>query len=157
MSFLFAPLSWAENQYPSKNKSYLQELWDLVPYAKGTGRNLLYSCNTWTDAQRAWLFVTPWTALCQAPLSIEFSRKEYWHGFPFFSPGDLSDPEIELGSLTLRADSLPPEPPGKPYFHSHFHASKNRQTDPGTVCGNGTCLGIVSVPLDYDWGASRLC
>ena len=155
MSFLFAPLSWAENQCPSKNKSYLQELWDLLPYAKGTGRNLLYWCITWADAQRVWLFVTPWTVLCQAPLSIKFSRQDYWHGLPFFSPGDLPDPEIEPRSLTRQADSLPSEPPGKPYFH--FHASKNRQRDPGLVCGNGRCLGIVSVPLDYDWGASRLC
>ena len=93
--------------------------------------------------------------LLQAPLSIEFSRQDYWHGFPFFSPGDLPNQEIEPGSLTLQADSLPSEPPGKPYFH--FHASKNRQTDPCMVCGNVRCLGIVSVPLDYDWRASRLC
>ena len=42
-----------------------------------------------------------------------FSRQEYWSGLPCPSPGDLSDPEIEPGSPALRADSLPPEPPGK--------------------------------------------
>ena len=37
-------------------------------------------------------------------------------GLPFPSPGDLPDPGIEPGSPTLRADSLPSEPPGKPYM-----------------------------------------
>ena len=49
----------------------------------------------------------------QAPLSMEFSRQEYWSGFPFPSPGDLPDPEIEPGSPTLKANSLLSEPPGK--------------------------------------------
>ena len=49
----------------------------------------------------------------QAPLSIEFSRQEYWIGYPFFSPGDLPAPGIEPGSATSQADSLPSEPPGK--------------------------------------------
>ena len=42
-----------------------------------------------------WLFVTPWTVACQAPLSIGFSRQEYWRGLPFLSPEDLSNPGIE--------------------------------------------------------------
>ena len=39
---------------------------------------------------RVWLFVTPWTVVCQAPLSMEFSRQEYWSGLPFPSPGESS-------------------------------------------------------------------
>ena len=62
-----------------------------------------------------WLFATPWTIAHQAPLSMEFSRQEYWSGLPFPSPGDLSNPGIKLGSPTLQADALPSEPPGKPY------------------------------------------
>ena len=50
------------------------------------------------------LFVTPWTVACQIPLSMEFSRQEYWSGLPFPSPGDLPDSGIEPGSPTLRAD-----------------------------------------------------
>ena len=50
----------------------------------------------------------------QAPLSVEFSRQEYWSGLPFPSPGDIPDPEMEPGSLALQADSLPSEPLGKP-------------------------------------------
>ena len=42
-----------------------------------------------------WLFVTPQTTACQAPLSTEFSRQEYWSGEPSPSPGDLSDPGIK--------------------------------------------------------------
>ena len=41
------------------------------------------------------LFVTPWTAARQAPLSMGFSRQEHWHGLPCPPPGDLSDPEIK--------------------------------------------------------------
>ena len=42
-----------------------------------------------------------------------FSRKEYWSGLPFPSPGDLPDPGIEPGSPALEADTLTSEPPGK--------------------------------------------
>ena len=51
----------------------------------------------------------------QAPLSMGFSRQEYWSGLPFPSPGDLPDPGIKGGSPALQADALPSEPPGKPY------------------------------------------
>ena len=51
---------------------------------------------------------TPWTVACQAPLSMEFSRQEYWSGMPFPSPGDLPDPGIKPLSPALQADSLPP-------------------------------------------------
>ena len=50
----------------------------------------------------------------QAPLSIEFSRQEYWSGLPFPFPGDLPDPGIKPGSPVLQADSLQSEPPGWP-------------------------------------------
>ena len=46
-----------------------------------------------------WLFVTPWTVAHQAPLSMEFSRQEYWSRLPFPSPGDLLDSGIELASF----------------------------------------------------------
>ena len=49
-----------------------------------------------------WLFVTPWTVACQAPLSIEISRQEYWSGLPFPSPEDLSNPVIKPASPTMR-------------------------------------------------------
>ena len=51
----------------------------------------------------------------QAPLSMGFSRQEYWSRLPFPSPGDLPNPEIEPGSPALQADALSSEPPGKPH------------------------------------------
>ena len=45
---------------------------------------------------RVLLFVTLWTIACQAPLSMEFSRQEFWSGFPCPPPGDLPDPGIQL-------------------------------------------------------------
>ena len=45
---------------------------------------------------------------------MEFSRPEYWSGYPFPSLGDLPNPGIEPRSPTLQGDSLPAEPPGKP-------------------------------------------
>ena len=56
---------------------------------------------------RVWLFMTPWTVALQAPLSMEFSRQEYWSGLPFPSPEDLPNPGIESMSPVLQADSLP--------------------------------------------------
>ena len=47
----------------------------------------------------------------QAPLSMGFSRQEYWSGLPFPSPGDLPDPGGKPGSPALQAD-LPSEPSG---------------------------------------------
>ena len=46
-----------------------------------------------------WLFVTLRTVACQAPLSMGFSREEYWSGFPCPSPGELPDPGIKPASL----------------------------------------------------------
>ena len=51
-----------------------------------------------------------WTVAHQAPLSMGFSRQEYWSGLPFPSPGDLPDTGIEPGSPALQGDSLPSEP-----------------------------------------------
>ena len=62
---------------------------------------------------RVRLLATPWTVAYQDPLSMGFSRQEYWSGLPFPSPGDLPDPGIELGSPALQADTLPSGPSGK--------------------------------------------
>ena len=65
---------------------------------------------------RVQLFATPWTVACQAPLSMEFSRQEYWSGLPFPSPGDLPDPRIEPVSFAfpaLAGGFFTTEPPGK--------------------------------------------
>ena len=64
------------------------------------------------------LFATLWTEAHQAPLSVGFSRQEYWSGLPCPPLEDLPDSEIEPMSpvsLALHADSLPTGPPGKPH------------------------------------------
>ena len=63
------------------------------------------------------LFATPWTVDCQAPLSMEFFRQEYWSGLPFPPPGELSYPRIKPMSQvspTLTGRSFTMMPPGKP-------------------------------------------
>ena len=57
-------------------------------------------------------FATLWTVAHQAPLSMEFSRQEYWSGWPCPPPGGLPDPGIKPVSPALWADSLPSEPQG---------------------------------------------
>ena len=62
------------------------------------------------------LFATPWTVTHQTPLSMGFSRKEYWSGLPCLPPGYLPDPGIEPDSLTSLAfigRVFTTEPPGK--------------------------------------------
>ena len=49
------------------------------------------------------LFATLWTEACQAPLSMGFSRQEYWRGVSYPPPGDLSNPGIKPMSLTSPA------------------------------------------------------
>ena len=62
--------------------------------------------------------MTPWTIAYEAPLSMEFSRQEYWTGLPFPTPGDLPDPGIKpvsLASPALAVDSLPLRHLGSPF------------------------------------------
>ena len=59
----------------------------------------------------------PQNVACQAPPSMGFSRQEYWSGLPFPSPGDLPNPRFEPKSPSLKADFLPSELPGNPYFY----------------------------------------
>ena len=63
-----------------------------------------------------WLFVTSWTVAYQAPLSMGFSRQEYWRGLPCPPPGDLPDPRIKPVSLAFPALAgrfFTTEPPAK--------------------------------------------
>ena len=62
-------------------------------------------------------FATPWTVADQDPLSMKFSRQEYWSGWPFPPPGDLHNPGIHPHLFRLlhwQAGSLPLAPPRKP-------------------------------------------
>ena len=70
-----------------------------------------------------WLFATPWTEACQAPLSMGLPRQEYKSGLPFPSPGGVPGPGIEPWSPALAGRFFITEPPGKPMIdvmHLHF-------------------------------------
>ena len=84
---------------------------------------------------------TPWTEAYQAPLSMGFSRQQYWSRLPFPSPADLPDPGIEPTSPALQVDSLLSEPPGKPL--ETMTAGKSAASDilavhPGASVGSFT-------------------
>ena len=61
-------------------------------------------------------FASPWTAVCQAPLSMGFPRQEYWSGLPFPFPRDHPDPGIEPASPVLARRLFTSKPPGKPIY-----------------------------------------
>ena len=66
-------------------------------------------------AQSCQTLCDPWTVASQAPLSMEFSRQDYWSGLPFLTPGNFPDPGIKpMSLLHWQAGSLPLVPPGKP-------------------------------------------
>ena len=70
---------------------------------------LLFSLSVVSDS-----FETLWTVAHQAPLSMGFSRQEYWNGLPFPSPGDLPSPGITSMSPVLAGGFFTTEPPGSP-------------------------------------------
>ena len=65
-------------------------------------------------AQLCPILATLGTIAHQAPLSMEFSRQEYWSGLPFPTPGYLPNPGIKPKSPTLVGEFFTTEPPGKP-------------------------------------------
>ena len=71
------------------------------------------------------LFMTSWTGTHPTPLSMRFSRQEYWSGLPFPPPGDISHPGIKPSLLRLLDYkwTLIAEPPGKP---STIKVSRNK-------------------------------
>ena len=79
---------------------------------------------------RVQLCVTPQTAAHQAPLSLGFSRQEYWSGLPFPSPGDLPDSGIKPASLALQSDSLPLSHQGS-QMPSRYHKHKGKSVQWG--------------------------
>ena len=95
----------------------------------------------------------PWTSARQPPLSMEFSRQEYWSGLRSPSPGHLPNPGIKPGSPTLQADSLLSEPPGKTWLVKFACNAGNLGLIPGlgrsTGKGNGNPLKYcLENPMD---------
>ena len=86
-----------------------------------TGRNgcIICACMGAQSLSHVQLSATPWTAVCQVPLSMEFSRQAYWSGVPFPTPGHLLDSGIKPkfpASSSLAGGLFTTEPPGKPHI-----------------------------------------
>ena len=79
-------------------------------------------------------FAAPWTVPCQAPLSMGFSRQEYWSGLPLPSPGDFPDPVIESASLALAGRFFTIKPLGKSPKSTIFQLKKNRHMLSHSFC-----------------------
>ena len=79
-----------------------------------------------------WLFETLWSVACQAPLSLGFSRQEYWSELSCPPPGDLPDPGFDLehpASLALQESLLTAKPLGKPIKKKRFGLKKKQKTN----------------------------
>ena len=89
-----------------------------VFYVSCIGRQVLYHQHHQESESHSVVSnsTTPWTVACQVPLSMGFSRPEYWGGLPFPSPGDLPDPRIEATSPILQA--------------TPYHLGKPKETTP---------------------------
>ena len=80
---------------------------------------------------RVQLFATLWTIACQAPLSMGFSRQEYWSGLPCPPPGELPNSGIKPaspGSLALQVNSSPLSHLGSPSLEKHLRAKETVRT-----------------------------
>ena len=77
------------------------------------------------------LFETPWTVAHQAPLSMGFSRQEYWTGLPCPSPRDFPNPGIKPRSSALQTDYLLFELPGKLHLYTYVCKSFSTTLDKG--------------------------
>ena len=100
---------------PRRGCSFLQQppVTDTGPLQTPPSHNPPVAC-TLSCFSHVRLFATLWTVACQAPLSMAFSRQEYWSELPCLPSGDLSNPGIEPASLALLHRWILPEPLGKP-------------------------------------------
>ena len=99
------------------------------------------------------LFAILWTLACQAPLSMEFSRQEYWSGLPFPPPENLPNPGIKPVSLCLlyRRGICTTEPPGKPSGCSQPNERKREGKGRAgvSVTINAPVLTVTAVVSDH--------
>ena len=125
----------------SKNSN--GESWRKAPWFQATAQSprvaLLCECLVCCCCLVAKLCLTPWTIAHQAPVSMGFSRQEYWSGLPFPSPGDLPEPGVEPASSVLVGRFFTVEAPGKPSCLVTVHYD--------SVSLRILCLLLMSIPL----------
>ena len=106
-SFFCMQFSWADfwSPFQVRDMPLPSEFWV-------TCLTLLYllcmHAHTHSCFSHVWVFATPWTVVCQAPLPMGFSRQEYWSGLSFASPGDLPNSGIKPRFPAFQPDTKPP-------------------------------------------------
>ena len=107
-------------------------------------------------AKSSLTLVTPWTVACRAPLSMGFSRQEYWSGLLFPSPEDLPHPDIKPGFPTLQADSLHTELhlilAKRPRSDIHWIIKKNKRfPEKASTSASWTTLKALTEWIATNW------
>ena len=121
---------------------------------RGRTQQVLFSHSVGSDS-----FAAPWTVANQAPLSLGFSRWEYWSGLPFPSPGDLPDPGMEpaspevVGGLVATAS---PMKPSRYLLSSEWMNSEHASGRNSDVCALSSCgeEGVCRL-LEPFWGKNN--
>ena len=93
------------------------------------------------------LFTTPWTAAYQAPLSMEFSRQEYWSGLPLPHAGDLPNPGIKPSSPASEGGIFTTEPAGKPQGLFPSFTTANHPSPLGGATMNAASHPLLNLPV----------
>ena len=104
-------------------------------------------CFSWV-----WLFATLWNGVHQAPLSVGFSRQEYWSRLPFPSLGDLPHPGIKpisLASPALQVDSFPLSHQGSPRGIQKSQIHWNREWFPGPRGGKAGSCSLTGIAFQF--------
>ena len=104
----------------------------------------MHVCLSRFSVQNVQLFATLWTVALQAPLSMEYSRQEYWSGLPCPPPGDLPNPGMESTSLTFPA-----------LTGRFFTSSATWQAQKPTSEVIQSCLPLCE-PMDYSLPSSSV-
>ena len=133
--------------------------WTVTPAKKAHVCCAMLSCSVMSDSLQPH-GLQPARLLCP----WGFSRKEYWSGLPFPSPGDLPNPGIKPRSPTLQADSLLTEPPGKPipgfkpsWVWSHSWHLWSSQLLTGNILTFGSTLELSNIlPFPHIFWPVRL-
>ena len=114
--FVFAEFQWQQRISPKRESKVINKglIDETIAFPLRQHRSTVCVVCCAQSLNRVRLFATLRTGAHQAPLSMGFSRQEYWRGLPCPLPRDLPNPGIEPRSPKLQADSLPSEPPGKP-------------------------------------------
>ena len=115
IKILFIVLRIESKHFNTKYKAlviWLPQICWFHPHSPDQFQLPRHVCASWVASVCVQFCATPWPVACQAPLSMGFSRQEYWSGVPYPSPGDLPDPRL-LCLLHWQECSLPLVPPVK--------------------------------------------